>query len=456
VIDTSHQAYIGGEVNKLYAVDLGRVRATIASALRVSVLLGLIEVALAAGVSALGLLRPLFDASSEIIERENLSLALVVLVALWALPGSVGGVLVKLYPPAGLFARSQWWGVSFRLAQAAAVGAVAASGGTVLAACLASGTVTLALALGLFVDLRTRFPALWPFWRGGDWRTGFGNFGRSIVLVATSLLLQLQGSWLMLLVSGTLGVGATAAFGTLRTLANTFLQGVQVINSPVVPEVVRYHSQRDARKVEAVFSASWWAIGTCVNLGMLIALPAVELLYRTWTRGRIAFDWVLFLFLAWSVCLKAVGAPLANYLAGINHLRAQGIIALSQGLVVFAVALGSLERFQLAGLGGALAVGELCGAVVLPAWFAAAELRGLGGRLPLRDFACSLAGCATVGATFLAFRSEAVRPAWAISAGVLVLLAIHALQWCALPGEVRERLLRLVRIRRRSLTTLGG
>ena len=442
LLDTSHQVFLGGEFQKLYAVDRTALRRVLGSGLRISICLGLTEVLLAAALAPTDLLPEILGVSPELYRAERLDLAFVAMVGIWVLPGSIGGVLVKLYAPAGLFARGQWWGTAFRIAQTGAVALVALLSGSILLACCVSSGTNLLMNVALYIELRRRFPEFWPFWRDGSWREGLRNFSRSLALVVTSTVQQLSGNWLLLLVSSVLGAQVTAIFGTLRTVANTFQQGVQIIGAPLIPEIVQFHVRREQMKVRAAISTCWWALSSCVNVGMLIALPFVEIAYLHWTSGRLAFERDLYLLLAWSVCVRAIASPLLNFLTGINHLKGQFLLALAQGVVVFGLASLLVRPMGLAAFGLAIAAGEVI-SLLVATHYVRITLRESDGDIPWAHLVLSIASSGIVAVSFALSRAFDGSPS-VVAIGVTALAVLHFIQWRLLPIEVRSRLLRLL------------
>jgi O-antigen/teichoic acid export membrane protein len=168
-------------------------------------------------------------------------------------------------------------------------------------------------------------------------------------------------------------------------------------------------------------------------------------LYQLWTRRVIDFDPALYFLVVCSVSLKNFGAPIINYLTGINDLKAQLSIAVLQTAAVTFLAVSLLVRWKLVGVGIALLGGEIIGSCLLPLIFFVRQLKRSGERPPVRLIASSLLGTLIVIAVSLPAAAQAISPVHASVLGVLTLSACLPLQWLALPADLRAKALNSVR-----------
>jgi len=436
-LDGGHQAYVGNLLNRQIVEDRALFRRTLASAVCIAMLTASVQIVLAVALCFSGKAADWLGV--ELAQSTDFSISVVIYTVGWISTGSIGAVLVRLFPPTGRFVRSTWWGIGMRLAQFSAVVVAAWLGwGLVATACLFAATV-FAVNVVLFADIRRLYPELFPWWRGADWRAGFKNLASSGVVTVVGVLdyFSLQG--VVLMVAGGLGAAVVPLFTTLRTMANMAMQGTGFLLNPIQPDLVRYHVQREGEKISAVFGFFWFATGVLINGGMLAALFMVEPVYAFWTQGRLEFDRALFGWLAAAVLVRTLAAPLQSYLTSINHLPALSITAvLRAALTVGGVMIGA-TRWGLAGVGGALFVAELAGSLIVPGWFVAVALARVGGRLDF--FAVGLAGvsasAAGTGLTAFALGISGWQGFASAAAGVVLILSW--LQWRGLPPDVRRR-----------------
>src|SRR5262249_10503990 len=149
------------------------------------------------------------------------------------------------------------------------------------------------------------------------------------------------------------------AFTTVRTMANLWTTLGNVLTSPLLPEVVRYHAQRDPNKLVAALETHWLLTACATNLSILACLPFFGEVYRHWTGGRVALDEPLLCWLLLSVVVAAPAALITNYLVGINELRAVTALFAARGLVPLGAGLALLPALGMAGVGLAVVLGEI-------------------------------------------------------------------------------------------------
>jgi O-antigen/teichoic acid export membrane protein len=448
-LDTGHQTYVGNELLRVQPTDRSAAQVMLASGLLGAALLGGLELAAAAvlvGVGGLGW--ALGHSAGEL--PWDAAAAFAWLVLSWVVQGSAGGVWARLYPAAGQYARSVWWGVAYRVLATLVVVSAVWLGAGILGAVLATALMTLGYALCSWFDARARFAELYPFWRGANLPLAFQNLGRSIVLTACALAAQLQQHGVILLLAGSAGLFLVPAFTTTRTLANVFVQAASIVTGPLMPEMVRLHALGEHDKLADTVRAIWLVTGAPVNLGLCLGLPLYRPLYEAWTGRAMVFDAELFAWLALAISLRCFGAPFSALIAGINALRAQVWAALAQSAVVLGGVWLCLPVLGLPAAGLALAMGELFGSVLVPVVWLCRQQPELMRRLPPRALLLGALPTLAVGAGLLgAARAVAPVPlAMAVALGVSLLL--YSLQWLELGRPMQDRLLAIVRWTRKA------
>jgi len=438
-LDAGHQIYVGNLLSRQYVEDRIAFRRTLASAVRVAGLTSVVQILLVVAICISGSAQRLVGIVPE--HAVDFALAVVIYTVGWISTGSVGAILVRLFAPTGFFVRSAWWSIGMRLAQFCAV---------VFAACLGWGLVkTTLLFVGavfvvnvlLFADIRRLYPGLFPWWRGGDLHFGLKNFSRSSVVSFVSVLdlVSLQG--VVLMVASGLGAAVVPLFTTIRTLANTAMQGTGFLLNPIQPDLVRYHVQREGKKIGDVFGFFWFATGIVMNGGVVAGLFVVEPLYRIWTQGKLPFNRALFGWLVAAVLVRTLAAPMQTYLTSINHLRALA----ATGSVRVAVAIGGVLGFQsvwgLSGVGGALFAAELFGSLLLPCLFTYKSLASLGSRLNLSEYKTASLSVAIACMAIAGFALDLFFWPWLAGSAILAVVVVAIAQWRTLTPDVRARAL---------------
>lgn len=446
-LDAGHHNYVGNELMRLCPTDRDAARRVLASALLAALGLGGLELLAAVLVLASGAL-PWALGQAERAVPEELAPALVLLMFSWLWQGSLGGVLARLYPALGLYARSVWWGIAYRVLSALSYGLCAWLGGGILAAAVTSTAMTLVYVALSLRDARARCAVVYPFWRGAERARALANLARSGVLTACALVTQLWQHGVLLWLSGSGGLAWVPAFTTTRTAANLFLQGAAVFTGPLLPEMVRLEALGEHRKLADMIRANWFVTGAPVNIGLCLALPLYEPSYRAWTGGAVPFERGLFAWLALGVSLRAFGAPLSALLAGLNALGAQVWISLAQAALSLGVLLFAPARYGLEAAGFSIALGELCASVILPVLLMARERPQLLRCLPHGTLLIAAAPCAITAVSLVGSAHGILPLPLAMALGLLIGGALYALQWSALGAPMRARLRGAVLTRR--------
>lgn len=446
-VDTGHQTYVGNEFLRLFHTDPPRLRSTLASGLLGALLLGAFQLAVALVLTVSGALPWALGQAGQSLPGEAApSLGVLVLVGI--IHGSVGGVLARLYPAAGQYARSVWWGIAHRLLVTSVLAVSAVAGAGILGAVLSLSGAGLIYASFLWRDLAARFSFLSPFWKGAGIRQAGSNLSRSIVVTACAILAQLQQHGIIFLLAGSVGLSMVPAYTTTRTLANVFLQAGSVVTGPLMPEMVRFSALHQHDKLADTMRSIWFVTGLPVNLGLCLGLPFYQALYSAWTGGEMPFDGGLFALLAAAISLRCFGAPLNALIGGLNALRAQVWINSVQSVAVLGALMLTVPRFGLVAAGAAVALGEVLGSVVVPTVLMRRIEPETMRRLSLASLLLVVTPSFLVAGVLLAVAAQLMSPVVGAGSGLLVSAFLYRLQWSGLAPHVRERLTRLVRLRR--------
>lgn len=437
-LDIGHQNFVGNLLNRYWVEDRVRLRAVFASGVLAALAVAAVE--LVAGIILLvfGKAEWLSGPMPE-SGRNDFRIAFFAYLLFWVAQGSVGGILSRLYQPAGMFARSQVIAIFYYLAGFLALIVSAALGASIAGAMLAQVSVWTLSNVMMFWDIKRQFPEFFPWWRGGALGLAWKNFRASLVLTVNGVVEQLGSSGLVLLVMGMMAPVEVAVFTTIRTVANTALQGVSVILFPVVPDVVRYHVCGEPAKLASVFALVWCVAGSVVGLGFSAGAPWIQPLYGIWTRHALPFSPVLFVVVVVAVGFRQWAMPFQTYLHGVNFLAPQTLAIVLRTVATLAVAWGLLGTWGIAAAGAGLLAGEILAAAV---YYLAADLslRKMGGGLSAAPAILSLGQMAAMTAGLslsLAFPFHA----YAIAGGAAVVVAACGwLQWGRLEDDVKRRL----------------
>ncbi len=442
-LDIGHQSYVGNLFNRYWVEDKSRLRTVFASSVLGAFIVAGVELSAGVLMFGFGKIEWLSGSVPEGVDRENFRIAFFAYLLFWVAQGSVGGILGRLYQPVGLFSRAQVIGIIYHFLGFFALVVSVALGASIAGAMLAQIAAWVTCNLFMFWDVRKLFPEFYPWWKGGDLLVAWNNLRASLVLTINGLIEQAGSSGLVLLVMGILAPLEVAMFTTIKTVGNTALQGVSVILYPVMPDVVRYHFQREPAKLTAVFGLVWCVAGTLVCMAFSAISPVLAPLYATWTQNALPFSPVLFAFVVLAVCFRQWATPLQTYLHGVNLMAAQTLAVVLRTAVTLFLAFVFLKQGGIVVAGAVLLAGEILAAIVY--FFATRNsLLTMQGGICLLPVVFSLLQIGAMG-TGIAFGISF--PALSFISALLaggVVLAAGIVQWAYLDNGVKKRVLSLM------------
>lgn len=389
-LDLGHQNYVGNQLNVQYHTDINQFRSTLGSSLLIAYFLGFVEISICLLLITSGTMSLFLGVSSQMIAGHQLSLGLLLLMAMWLVFGSVGGIIVRIMIPAGMFYEGQWLGIAVRLAQFFSIVIVAISGGGILAACLWYAVIQSAMSLLILRYIKLKLPQYYPWWHAAEWREGLRGLRKSLVLTFNSIGQQLSNNGLVILISALFSSAIVPSFATLRTLTNTAGAVTTIFITALFPDMIRFHATGEAGKLADTFNANWFISGICVNFGIVLVLPMIESIYRFWTKGYLAFNPTLFFLLAVAISLANFGAGLNLYLQGINDLRSQTVINITRAGALFLVGYSLSSFYGILSIGIGCVVAEALASVVLPVMFVNERLAGFPAELAFKHIGLAI------------------------------------------------------------------
>jgi O-antigen/teichoic acid export membrane protein len=441
---TGFVPYVGKKLNYLYHQDQNALREHLASSLRGIAVIGAIQLSIGmAAVFSAGIVL-LLGVTSGPAADHRASLALLVLIGTWALSGSYLGILHRLMIPTGMMYQAAWWSMGSQVSQFTGIILAAMLHFDMLQTSLLFAFLQLSIYLASAIYIRQKLPAYYPWWRGGRSRTGIKDLGHSMWLTASNLIQQGSINGTVILISALSGPAAVPVFTTVRTLANLWTNVTNVLTTPLLPDVVRFHATGEGRKLVTINEAYWVLVGTVVNLGVLMTYPLIEPMYGYWAAHAMALDKALLCLLLASIVLANVGGLISLYLNGINSLGVVLSASVVRGILSLGVGGFLFNYFGLAGFGMGIMGGELLALLVMGRSFVKRQLTRQGVSLPLR----SLAPIAVSTVSVLLFlMSEGFGFSLAQYLYPVALLGVTAAAlwgWRGLEPGVRTRLVRMI------------
>lgn len=368
-VDNGHINYVGNKINLLYQFDKDELKKTLSSSIIVAVILGLFQLIVILLLISFQLLPRFFGLTRELVSDVSLSLSLFILVFSWFISGSYGGILHRLMIPACFYTQSLWWGIIYKISQFASVIIVVILGGDILSASISYSFIQIVVYFLTFIYIRKRIPEFYPWWHGGEIKTALTNFRKSLLLTFNGIVQQLSNNGIILFISNLISATIVPAFTTLRTITNTASSVTNILINSFLPDIARFHTNKDVRRLNAIFSSHWFFSGIIVNIGMLLILPFIERFFLLWTKGLIVFDYTLFLSLVVSISLINFGSGYYFYLSSTNNLTALTAITLSRAVIMFGSGFLLVPKFGLSGIGIAIMLSEVISSMILPYYF---------------------------------------------------------------------------------------
>jgi len=439
---TGYVNYTGNQINLLYHQDQAALQRTLASALAGVALLGGVQLAAVLATFGLGVLPDLLGISGKMAETNEANLALLSLAGSWVLGGFYFGVVHRLLIPAGMMYQAAWWSLGSQLSLFLVVMISALAHASILQTSLFYALVQFLFVASSAWYIRHKLPQFYPWWRGFNLAHGLRDLYRSSSQTASGLIQQGASNGLVVLVSTISGAAAVPVFTTVRTLSNLWTNITNVMTTPLLPDVVRFHATGERKKLVAVQEVHGVLVGTAVNLSILLAYPFIEPMYRYWTSGTVELNKVLLCALLASVSLMNLGAMMNTYLNGINHHRALLSTALARGGIGLIIGGLMMSYFGVGGLGIGVWLGELTALLFLVHFFSAIN-RSEGFMARIGSMAPSLV---SVMSLHLFMGAEALEIG---STGWLLLISVSGIcigaywGWHCLDESVNKRLLGL-------------
>lgn len=438
-LDLGHQNYVGNKFNLLYHENKDELKKALGSSLLIAYLLGLLQVTICLVLIFSNALNSFLGVSLELLTQQSLGISLLVLMLMWFSFGSVGGILVRLLIPAGMLYQSQWWGILIKLTQFLSLVTVALFGGGILIASIMFAVVQSFISFFIYIYIKNKLPEFYPWWQIREWKEGFHNFKKSLVLTTNGIAQQLGNNGLILFISNFLQTSLVPVFTTIRTLTNTALSITNIFISSLLPDIIRFHAKGEEEKIIIAQNANWFITGVFVNSALLLILPFVESLYNFWTKGILNFNLALFLLLTASISLANFGAGLYQYLVGINHLISQTIITVGRVLIIFFCGFMFLDN-GLISLGIGILAAEIICSVWLPIFFVNNQLKQFKARLNKKFIFISLVPPGIILSVTVYFIAINKIQWEAVVISLFLLMAVYSFNWLILDEQIKIRI----------------
>ena len=279
------------------------------------------------------------------------------------------GIIHRLLIPTGMMYQSSWGALGTQLSLFMVVIISALSKFTLIQTSALFAFVQLLWAIASALYIRFKLPEHYPWWRSFSFSWGLRDLLRSIPLTVSGLIQQGSSNGLVILISVVAGAAAVPVFTTVRTLTNLWTNVTNLLTTPLLPDVVRFHAKNEWRKLFAVHETHGVITVGAVNFSILLLYPFIEPMYKYWTSHAVALDKVLLCTLLASVSLMNLGAMMNIFLTGINHHRSILSTVIARGSVSLIFGGVLLSYVGVGGLGLGVWAGELVALALLVYFF---------------------------------------------------------------------------------------
>ena len=442
--DYGHQSFIGNLLNVEYHIDKEKFSEYLGSSLSMAYFLGVIQLVITILLITSGYLNNFLGIKDHIISYRSVVISILSLIVMWAVTGSIGGILVKILIPAGYMAQSLIWGIIFKLFQFLSLILVAISGGQILQASIVYSIVQTVLAFFLLYYIKNKMPEFYPWWKSINWKLGFVNLKKSSVLTINNILRQLTTNGLVLFITNIFSATLVPAFTTIRTLTNTATVFTNLFITSIQPDLMKYHAKKETGKLLVTLNANWFFSGLIVNIGLVLVIPFASVIFKVWTKGLISFDSKLFICLVASVSFINFGAGLYNYIYGINNLRAVSTIAITRVIILFVISYFLSNIMGLSGIGVAILISEIIASMVLPLIFVQKILKAFDENINNRtSLVAAMPPLIILILTIISLSmTKFSLYIWGIT--VLIIISLYIFNWTILDKGVKNRFKKMI------------
>ena len=333
LLDAGHSNFMGGEFLKLGAGARPALARLFYSAVPVAAVVGAVE--LLALLVFLQFSQQWFLASHnhEVTPElfRQVRIALILQMLIFVVYVSAGGIMFRLLSAFGYYSRIMWWAAFGDMLSLAAPAIAVSRGAGILGVVILITCITVVYNSFYYWDLwqlmkREQMLPVRP-----DFRLGARNFLHSLILTLKSLLEMLRQQGARVILAPLAGVRELTAFATMRTGANTALQGLNTITNPLLPELMRFLNQRDQARSEGAFGSVWLIVLGLMAPAVVVLQVVAPPLFVVWTRGKIIFDPLLFGSFSLGVLVYALAQPAIAVTMGNNLLRPQLLLSAVTG-----------------------------------------------------------------------------------------------------------------------------
>lgn len=359
-IDGGFTSYIGNKINLLYHKEQQQMRVVMASAIWGVLLLGALQIIFVLLLFITHNMDLIMGKDITNLTGKETLIGLIIMSVTWILTGSYIGILHRFLIPVGMLYQLLWWMLLLQVSQSLAIFTSAYLNLSILQTAILFAIAQSMVYISSAIYIKHKQPQYYPWLANSNIKIGIKEIFHSIPMTINGMIMQLGNSGLVVLIASMLGAAVVPVYTTMRTLNNLWTTVTNIVTAPLLPDIIRFHANREPHKFYAVHQMHLIMMNVIINLSLLLLYPFIPYLYEFWTRNTLGFNHTLISLLMASVSVFSINSLFNVFLTGLNnngYLIAAGLL---RGLFVIVISWILLNYFgSINGVGYAVLFTEL-------------------------------------------------------------------------------------------------
>lgn len=372
--DAGFVSYVGNQLNILYNLDREKLREHLSSAIVGILLISVFQLTFAIGVIYSERLAALLGFSELKTNDVHGIIGLFILVGSWVLTGSYIGILNRLFIPVGMMYEAAWWNMAFQICNFFAIMVSAINDFNIVVTSVFFALSQSAIYLFSAYYFKLKKPEFFPLNFRFKIKTGLYDLKKSLWLAASNIVQGLTVNGTIVIVASVAGSAVVPVFTTIRTLANLWTNVTSVLTAPLLPDVVRFYTHNELRKLAITVETYWVVVGFAVNIGILLSYPILSLVFSYWTTGKIVLDNTLLSCLLSAVVTANFTGLISLHFNGINSVRIVFFLNSLKAVVSLPVGVFFYNYLGISSFGLGIFLAEIFSSITLTCFYYRYEL----------------------------------------------------------------------------------
>lgn len=386
-IDAGHQIYIGNEFSSIFLTNTRKAKELLGSSVRIASFIGFFELVIFIVVVYFKIDLLVFG---QLLDEQT-KYGIFLMLVMWFMVGSVGGILIRILVPLGFYVRSTIWGIVNKLIEIIVLIIAVLLNWSVSLTLIVLSISMLLYSIIVIIDIKYLSKEYYPWWQLGSFTAGFQNFKKSILVTTNNFLEQFSTNGLIMVISNVLSVAWVPVFSTMRTVSNSFLQINQITLNPLSADMIRYHTNNEKDKIAHIINTNWFFLNVLLYIPIIILLPNLEYLFKIWTNNKLVFNSTFSNFLILSIIIISYGKVVISYMTNVNHTGALIFSNIFRFAILIPLSIIVLKLSNsITYLGICICFAEIFSSIFIPIYFLKSEIKAdfriINWRIPLFMF----------------------------------------------------------------------